>query len=496
MMDYETISHLLNHSPALLALRKAWVAFAVSFLYDVFKRKHEVSIPQERFLERLETTLEHINAALPLEKQLNDTASHFLDRWSREDSLVHVRLRDDGYVIQLTPHAERLIGWFEDMQQGTTLATESRLRTILTLLDDVVTHSTEDVETRLQQLYTKRDELDTEIKRIEQTGQIDPLSDLQVRERLDQITSMANQLLRDFSAVEERFREMAREIQQAQLNPNTRRGDILGNVLDADERLSESDEGKSFQAFYQLLVTPNQRTSFDSLLNTLFRMPRLLPFTQDNALLRYLTSHLLDSGDRVQQSNRRLADHLRRVIDTRYIEESQQVQRLTAEIKHLVSHLPLDVLAHEMTSSRQSFFILEGEPSVNLPLERPLFTPPEIVTTTYPPYHAPERIAPEILLELFKAVSIDEGRLHDRIERLLMTRTEVTLAEVVNSYPIQQGIAEVIGYVGIAHRTTFYSIDFHTEDIIPIAQRNGDNTRHIIVPRVIFRRPPKQETVE
>ncbi|MBZ0300895.1 MAG: DUF3375 domain-containing protein, partial [Anaerolineae bacterium] len=225
-MNYDTVAMLHKNDPALLALRKEWLPLAISFLHYVFKRKHEVQVSRDSFREQLDAYLDHINGMLPKDEQYRRDADYYVERWSREDDLIRVRSRDEGYVVLLSPHAERLIGWFEDMQNRGMIGTESRLRTILTLLDEVVTRSTEDVETRLRQLYDRRDEIEAEIIRIEKTQQVDGFTDVQIRERLEHVSNMAAQLLRDFSRVEDRFREMARSIQQAQLNPDMRRGEI------------------------------------------------------------------------------------------------------------------------------------------------------------------------------------------------------------------------------------------------------------------------------
>lgn len=490
-MDYDTITSLLNTSPALHAINKKWLPVAVSFFYEVFKRRHEVSILQDRFLERLELYLERVNARLPQAEQHPQSAKQLLDRWSREDNLLYVRQQDDDFSVQLTPHAERLIGWFEDMQPRAVIGTESRLRAIMSLLDEVITQSTEDVQTRLEQLHNRREEIEREIERIEQTGTVDGLSELQIRERVEQVSQMANQLLRDFGAVEERFREMAREIQQAQLNPQARRGDILATTLDANDRLEVSDEGQSLRAFYQLLATADEKNTLDTLIGALFKTPRTAILVDENALLRNLKSHLLASGGRVQRSNERLAEHLRRVVDARYIEESQQVQRLTAEIKHMTTQIASDTLARQMLSRRE-FFGIEGEPSVELPLERPLYVPTTTPQNTRRPVSAPNRIDAELLLGLYNTFYVDEALLQDHIERLLMTRTEVTLAEVTESYPITQGIAELIAYAGIAYRVPQHHIDFAQEEIITV--QSGDTpARQIVLPHIIYRRQAQTE---
>lgn len=491
-MDYNSIAVLYKTDPAVLAFRKEWLPLAVSFLHYAFKRKHEVQLAQDVFREQLDAFLENVNASLPEAGRYSQNAGYYMDRWSREDDLIRIRSRDDSYVIQLSPHAERLIGWFEDMQSRGMIGTESRLRTILSLLDEVVTRSTEDVEARLHQLYDRRDQIEAEIAHIEATQQVEGFTDVQIRERLDQISAMAGQLLRDFSRVEERFREMARSIQQAQLDPEMRRGEILGTALDADEQLESSDEGQSFRAFYELLTHPDQRDTFDSLVEAVFKMPRLTSLISENAILQHLTTYLLDSGERVNQSNQRLAEHLRRVVDTRNVVESRRVQGLTREIKHLISQLGDDIVP--LMNARRPFYEVEGEPEVDLPLERPLFDPPEQIAAVDRPRAASLFADEEALIALFDTFFIDEAVLQENINRLLMSRLELTLAEIVASYPIKQGMAELVAYVLIAAREPQHSVDRTLYDTITIQMLDGGE-RAVTVPRVIFRRAAMQVEV-
>jgi hypothetical protein len=483
-MDYNTIAVLHHTDPAISALGKKWLPLAISFLYKAFKEKHEVSLPQHLFREQLDAYIDYINTTLSPDEQHRQSADEYINRWSREDDMIRIRSREDGYIVQLSPHAERLIAWFEEMQHTGIIGTESRLRNILSQLDEVVTLSTQDVEVRLQQLYERRDAINAEIIHIEETQEVDGLTDVQIRERLGLISGMSSQLLRDFSMVEERFRDMAREIQQAQLDPTTRRGDILGTALDADEQLENSEEGQSFRAFYELLTYPTQRDRFDSLLVQVFQSPRLTQFSDENEILKRLTSHLLEAGERVNQSNRRLAEHLRRIVDTRNVTESRRVQALARDIKHRVSQLEGEL---NPLMKRRIFIDIEVGTQVDLPMERPLFDPPERVIATERPRSASAIPEAEVLMALYDTSHIDESLLQDNITRLLMSRAEVTLRELVRSYPITQGIAEIVSYILIAAHHPEHSINREQIDIIML-EEDDDISRSINTPRLIFRR--------
>ena len=59
-MNYNNIAVLHKIDLALVALRKDWIPLAVSFLYLAFKRKHEVTLPQDIFREQLDVYIDHV----------------------------------------------------------------------------------------------------------------------------------------------------------------------------------------------------------------------------------------------------------------------------------------------------------------------------------------------------------------------------------------------------------------------------------------------------
>ncbi|MEM7797791.1 MAG: DUF3375 domain-containing protein [Chloroflexota bacterium] len=492
-MEYSDVLLLHKTNPAVLALRKSWSPLAISFLFFAFKSRHTVSIPQTHFTEQLDQYIDYTNRHLAQEDLIEQEASYFLNRWSREDDLIRIRAQTDGYTVQLSPHAERLIGWFDEMQSQKMIGTESRLRNILSLLNDVVAQSSGDAQERLDQLYGEWERIEAEINEIEATGRVEQLSEVQIRERLGHISEMASQLLRDFSLVEERFREMTRAIQQAELEPSARRGDILGSALSADEQIQESDEGQSFRAFYELLTHPEQREQFDLLLEAVGEKPHLKRFQAENHILSRLTTHLLDAGERVNQSNRRLAEHLRRVVDSRNLVERRRVQALSREIKHLFGRLDGDQI---LRGSRRIFFEIEGDPDIEMPLERPLFEPPERFESPEIPRSAPATIDLETLTSLYETFYIDQRRLREQIERLLLSRAAVTLAELTSIYPVTQGVAEIVTYVIIAAGEPQHEVDQNRFEEITVAhpldtQQNGTSgpITQLSVPRLLFKPP-------
>ncbi|NJO84808.1 MAG: DUF3375 family protein [Blastochloris sp.] len=178
------------------------------------------------------------------------------------------------------------------------------------------------------QQATLQEEVDT----ILTTGRVTPLSSTQIRERFMQASENALRLLSDFAGVEQNFRDLARTIQEAALQPDMQKGVVVGSILDADEALENSDEGRSFRAFWQFMLTPAQKDELTRLLAAVLSLPDVGEL-RTTSPLHSLTKRLLDAGQKIIASNQLLAEQLRRMLDERAVVESQRVRQLCAEIK-------------------------------------------------------------------------------------------------------------------------------------------------------------------
>ncbi len=103
---------------------------------------------------------------------------------------------------------------------------------------------------------------------------------------------------------------------------------------------------------------------------------------------------------------------------------------------------------------------VEAEPIIDMPWERPLWTPP--VTATYAevePAAAVLDLSAANLEALFSQFYVDKSRLHRHIAALLEQKPLVTLGEITAVYPITQGLAEVVTYISLAVQDEAHQID-------------------------------------
>src|SRR5579884_66428 len=464
-MDYDQLAYDLQHSPGIRLLKADHAALIISFLYREFKREQRVSIPLAELTERLEQELERMNERE--RKQYSRPALAYLTEWADEQHRF-IRITtpnsSDKPHVELTADTERTIGWLVEQHAQPFVGTESRFLYIVQLLREIVHKSTEDPFVRLQQLEQQRDALEQQINQIRETGTVDDLyTSTQLKERFFEACRVARELLRDFRLVEERFHEIARTLQQAQLQQGIRKGSLVGYVLDADEELKSSDQGRSFSSFWNFLMAPSRQDELAELLEAVRQQADLQPVMQEGGILRHLVPYLIESGEKVVQSTARLAEQLRRLLDEQALMEKRRVRELALEIKQHMLRL-------EQTIPGESYFMeLEGPPQVHLVIEHGFWEPTETLKLTeYPVEASYEDLLSGDLSPLYNRFYVDQFALHQHIERLLASQDEVTLAEVLKYYPPEKGLAELLAYCALTASYPDHLIDANQTEVITL----------------------------
>ncbi len=115
--------------------------------------------------------------------------------------------------FDLTPATEKVIQWLESLSQRAFVGTESRLMTVFDLLKQITEGSETDPETRIAELEKRKADIDNEILRI-QNGDLDILDETALKDRFQQLTGIARELLSDFREVEQNFRNLDHKVRE------------------------------------------------------------------------------------------------------------------------------------------------------------------------------------------------------------------------------------------------------------------------------------------
>lgn len=481
-MNHDDLRYTLDHSATVRLLRARNAPFILAALYRIFKRIEPLwNVPLQEAVTDLDTLLNGLNDP---DVQYPQTAETYLKQWANdhEGGWVRIVRRDNTDWLELTPDAERAIGWVQELGQRAFIGTESRFMSIFSLLEEIINRSNDDPETRIRQLEAQKSQVQAEIDRIQQTGQVDRFTTTQVRERFYQVLELSNQLQRDFASVEQSFRDVAKEVRDSQLQPNARKGSILQTVLDADERLRDSDEGRSFDTFWQILRQPQKQEELDNLVLSVLHLPEVHEDVINGQGLRRLSDHLLNAGNKIVDSNRRLAEYLRRALDEAYRIESRRVRELITEIKRAaVQH------QNQQSQLPDHFISIDGNPELEFLMERPLWQRKLETVFEQLPYMG-ETGDPQTLLDLYEnQFFIHEDELKANIEERLQNHDTISLSQLTQHYHIQKGIAEIVTYIAIAERSITHRIIKEITEVIESHTPDGAS-RLVVIPKVEFRR--------
>ncbi len=90
---------------------------------------------------------------------------------------------------------------------------------------------------------------------------------------------------------------------------------------------------------------------------------------------------------------------------------------------------------------------------------------------------------------LFAQTFIDQARLVDNIRAVLPKRSSALLSDIVMMYPIEQGAAEIVGYLALSGDDVIVEMDEGDETLLEYADPwDPDTIRRARLPKVTVRR--------
>jgi hypothetical protein len=127
----------------------------------------------------------------------------------------------------------------------------------------------------------------------------------------------------------------------------------------------------------------------------------------------------------------------------------------------------------------------ETAPDIDLTMDRPMFEPPLKSKIDDVALAGDEDIPYDAL---FNSVYVDKDRLAANIRQALQSRSQISLDELVQSHPLEQGLAELVTYFSLAAEDGDAIIDDTQRKMLTWTDQN-EHSRQATLPLVIFCRP-------
>jgi len=452
----------------------------ISFFYRVFIVPNRRSLKQRELTEKLEDTLYHLRQIH--KKKYPKSAKAYLTDWASGDNAFlrkYYADNSDEPEFDLTPASEKAIEWLHSLEQKQFIGTESRLLTVFELLATILQTTQTDPEQRITELEVQKAEIEAEISRLKQ-GEVISYDPRQVKERFYQLEETARSLLMDFRQVEENFRQLDRSTREKIAISNKHKGDLLDDIFGEHDDIGDSDQGKSFQAFWGLLMSPAKQEEFNDLIQKVLALDEVKSCEPDE-LLPKMKYHLLEAGEKVQRTSSSLVEQLRRYLDDQVWLENKRIMAIIHEVeKSAIS------IKQAPPKDKDFAYLDDTKAAIDLAVSRTLFRPPSR------PVIADEKLSSGTAEFnsnlLYSQHYVDIEMLERRISKALQNQQQITLLDLCQAHPLEKGLSELIAYLNLAGQDNANALIDTTKEVEIFWQSAEGVEKSVKMPSVIFTR--------
>jgi hypothetical protein len=474
-MNYEKALALYKNDKTLQLLRAEHFPLLVGFFHLAFKQQDRISYLQSE----LQSLLGDYIYALQ-RQSINDygkSAMNYLQKWAEQGYLRRYYESADEPIYELSPATENALKWLQDLNKQQFIGTHSRLIQFFHLLQQIV-NTTSGPNERIQQLQEERSKIDREIEQIRR-GNFSRPSSTQVKENYFLAEETARRLLSDFRQVEENFRELDTQTRQTIIKSSLAKADLLDNVFQQQDYLWNTDQGKSFKAFWEFLMSEQMQEELEQLLEKINSIPAIVEIKNEQTVDRIKTN-LVDAGDKVNRSNDGLIEQLRKFVEQKNLSESRHILQSIEQIESLL-------LEHKETIDQQEVWMeTDGRFKPSLTMDRPLFNPP--VKVAFENTAIEDGLAEADTDILFEQFYVDIDLLRNNVRSLLRNRSHISLSELLNHYKATKGVAEILGYMQIATNEGKHVVNLNQHEYLTIENASRGKKYRMQTPIIIFNR--------
>ncbi|MDQ7084450.1 MAG: DUF3375 domain-containing protein [Sulfurovum sp.] len=475
-MTYDYLENLKNNHLALQLLNANHFSMITGFFYQAFKAKKVQVLKESEILNLLDDYLYEINEGYT-EPKYPKNAKAYLDDFTHQDSNYlrkYYAYESDEPMYELMPDIEKLLAWLGGLKKQEFVATESKLKIIMTLLKELEFETNLSDTQRIESLNKEKLAIDKQIEAIERKEDL-RFDRRKIKEQFMQIQATSTELLSDFREIEHNFRSLNQEAKKTIASTQNGKGEVLEKIFEIEEGIRQSHQGESFYAFWDFLMDTKQIEDLNSLLENLYNLEDIQALDPEKNL-ENLTYNLLNGGENAHKVLAKLVEQLRRFIDDQVWVENRRILELAYSIEQEAIRLK------EAPPTTREFFRINGvKVSVESLASKRLFSPSVKEAFSH---EIKAEVLEVDLSKLYNQVYVDESLLKQNIQKHLQKVSQFTLKELHNAYPIQKGVSELIVYLKLAQNMANSYIEDKQEEIV-IETEEGQRKK-IVMDRVVF----------
>jgi hypothetical protein len=448
--------------------------------------EHDKALVASALYERLGRVLDELRAA---GEELPQTTQAYVADWLAQGWLTRklpTGASEEQY--ELSAEAAAAIRFASSLLTRRTLATESRLSTVMQQLIKLAEETDTNPHTRITALMAERERIDREIETVRTHGAT-ALPHERALERAREIIALADELTADFRRVHDDFDQLNRELRQSLMEYEGSRGDVLESVFAGVDVIGESDAGKTFAAFWRLLTDPEQSEALHEALDTVVQRPfagRLEK--RERKFLVNLTALLTDEGSSVHDVLQSFARSLKNFVQSREFLEQRRLHSLLKQ----ATQAALAARARLRPTQDLDYALSLTNSRIRSVSQWLLYDPAGRVVDANMRAVPASEIDLALVSEMVRQSEIDFRTLRRNVRSVLEERTQASVAQVLQRFPAEQGLGSVVGYLalGVKHGE-------RGDQIENVSWRGNDTVlRRARVPTIYFVRERYDELVD
>ena len=474
-MTYEYLKNLKKYNQTIKLLNSDNFAMMVGFFYFVFVEKKYITINHSTILSLLDDYLYDINLSYPNIYPKN--AKEYLDDFVSDKNgyLKKYHGSEDEAIYELTPYTQKALEFLDSLNKSEFVGSRTKFNIIFELLEELEFETNLSDEDRIRTLQKQKDDIDAKIKNIKNKQDL-RFDSSRIKEHFMLISEQARKLKYDFSQIEYNFRDLNLEAMQKIASSYDSKDSVLGSIFDIEDSIRQSDQGKSFFAFWQILTDARKNEQLSSMLEKLYEIDVIKEFDKDKSL-RTLKYDLLNNATKITKVSSKLIEQLRQFLDDRVWIENKKIFDFCQSIEKSAIEIKTNPPISKKITTLQNTKI-----SINSVFEKSLYTIKADKNFTN---ELKEEKLDINLNSFYDIFFVDEEKLKNNINYFLQIQSQITLEQILEKFPITKGVAELVSYLSIAKNSQNSIVDMDNK-IKLIIKDEHNNTKVVSIPKIIF----------
>ena len=378
-------------------------------------------------------------------------------------------------MYELTPYTQKTFEFLESLEKKEFVGSRTKFNIIFELLEELEFETNLSDEERIKSLQEQKDAIDAKIKNIQLKKDV-RFDNSRIKEHFMLIEEQSRKLKYDFSQIEYNFRELNQKAMEQIATAYESKDSVLGSIFDIEDSIRQSDQGKSFFAFWQILTDAQKNEKLSTMLEKLYDIEIIQEFDSEERL-KNLKYDLLLNADKIGKISSKLIEQLRRFLDDRVWIENKKILELCNAIEKKAVEIK-----ENPPLKRDFHHLAKNKVAIDSVFEKSLYTLKENKAFSH---EIKEDVLEVNLDDFYDIFFIDEALLQNNINYFLQIQSQCTLVEVLEKFPIEKGISELIGYLSLAKNSKNSIVAPDEKQKIHILGEDG-NKKIVSVAKILF----------